>query len=77
MRSRDHGTHGGTARRADDLGHGNLYVRKGRDDFPDQRLRTLATGLLMRRERNVLPVGRDGFVEQVRIALVEGPIQGL
>lgn len=70
-------THGSATWRADDLQDPDSDVRKGRDKFSDKGLHAIATRLLVRCKRNILPVGRHGFVEKVRVPVAEGPVKRL
>src|SRR5688572_29275282 len=77
MGSSNDSAYGGATWRTDDLQDLDSEVGKGRGKLPNEGLHAIATGLLVRRKRNILPVGRYGFVEKVRVPVAEGPVQHL
>ena len=70
------GPHPGASLRPDNLMDGDVDVRKRREKLLHHRLEAVGAGALAGCERDVLPVGGNGFMEQIRVLFGKRPIQG-
>lgn len=77
MGAGDLSPHPGASLGTDNFMDRDVNVRKRREELLHHRLEAVWSRSLAGSQRNILPVGCDGFIEQIRVLLGEGSVQGL